>query len=56
MQSWTALGREAADGRIRVLGLEQLDERFAGSQAGDARTVGVVERRLRQSEDVPVDW
>ena len=47
MDAGAAFGDELADGRVRILGLEQLDERVTGREAGDAGTVGVVERRLR---------
>ena len=55
MDAGTPLGDELADGRIRMVGLEQLDERFAGSEASDAGTVSVVEIDFREAEQVAVE-
>ena len=55
MDAGTTFGDELADGRIRMVGLEQLDERFAGDEARDAGTVGVVEADFREAEQVAVE-
>ena len=51
----SALGDELADGSASGVGLQQLDERFPGLHAGDARTIRVVERHFGHPEDVSVE-
>lgn len=47
---------EARDRRRRVFPLEQLDQRFAGHEAGYARAVAVVEIHLFEPEDISIEW
>ena len=54
MNPRAAFGHEPADRRFRGFRFEQLDERFSGRHAGDARPIGVVEGHVRQTEDVAV--
>src|SRR6478672_8637794 len=51
----TALREELRDGRLLVGRFEELDERLAGRQPGDAGSVRVVERDGGQAEDVAVE-
>ena len=55
VDAWAAFGDELADGRVRVLGLEQLDERVTRGKAGDVRAVGVVERDVGEAEQIAVE-
>lgn len=55
VDSRSALGDESADGRVGGLGFEQLNEWIACGEAHDRRAVGVVERDLRQAEDVTIE-
>ena len=55
MDAGTAFGDELADGCVRLLGLEQLDEGVTGREAGDVRTVGVVERVFGETEQIAVE-
>ena len=52
MDSRAPLFEELFDRRIALGGLEQFDQGLAGGEPGDAGTVGVVERRVAQAEDV----
>lgn len=54
MDPRTAPSDEATDRRIRVLGLQELDERIAGNQADDARAIGVIEWHDRKAEYVTI--
>lgn len=56
MDARAAFGDELADGCVRMLGLEQLDEGITGREAGNARAVGVVERDVWETEQVAVEW
>ena len=47
VDSGAAAVDEATDRRILVLGLEELDNRLAGGEPDDARTIGVVQRNFR---------
>ena len=55
MNARSALRDELGDGRIRRFRLEQLDEGAASSEAGNAGTIGVIERRGGHAEDVAVE-
>ena len=46
MDARPTLGDKFADRRIGRVGFQQLNQRFAGGETGDARTVGVVEWNL----------
>src|SRR5512146_543544 len=50
-----ALGDEPGDWRIGGFRLEQLDERLAGREAYDARTVGIGQRDLGQPKHVAIE-
>jgi hypothetical protein len=54
MNAGAALCDELADGRVGAFGLEELHERVAGANSGDASTVRVVEGLFRESEQVAV--
>jgi len=54
MDSGTTLGDELADGRIGAVGLEELHERVASGETGDAGTVSVVELDFGEAEQVSV--
>ena len=56
MDARATFGDELADGCVRMLGLEQLDEGVTGREAGDARTIGVVERDVWETEQIAVEW
>ena len=56
MDARAAFGDELADGCVRMLGLEQLDEGVTGRKAGDVRTIGVVERHDGEAEQIAVEW
>jgi hypothetical protein len=51
----SALCDESPDRGIVGLRLQELDERFAGHDAGDSRAISVTERDFRHSEDVAVE-
>jgi len=53
MDTGPALGDEARDGRVGVVRLKQLYQRLPGAEAHDARTVGVIQRDLGQSQHIP---
>src|SRR5512140_2984473 len=55
MDARAASGDEFADGRVRGIGFEELDEGLAGFEPGDLRTVRVVEVDLVQAEQVAVE-
>jgi hypothetical protein len=55
MDAGTSSGDELADGRVRMVGLEQLDERFASGEASDASTVRVIEIDFREAEEIAVE-
>ena len=50
-----AFGDETSYRRVVGRRLQQLDERVAGREAGDPRSVGVGERNLAQAQDVAVE-
>ena len=52
MDAGPALGDELADRRVISAGFEQLHERVAGGETGNARTVSVGERHVGHAEDV----
>ena len=47
---------EARDRRRGVFTFQQLDQRFAGHEAGYARSVAVVELDLFKAQDIPIEW
>jgi hypothetical protein len=49
------LGDELADGLLGIVGLEELDERLAGGEPGDACAIGIVELDFGQAEHVAVE-
>lgn len=55
MESWTAFLEEPTDGAIGVAGFEELDEGIAGGDGADRGTVGIVERHLRESQDISIE-
>jgi len=55
MDAWASFGDELADRRVGILRLEQLDEGVSGREAGDAGTIGIVQRDLGQSEEIAVE-
>ena len=55
MDSGAAFGDELADGSVRPLGLEQLDEGVTRSESGDPRAVGVVEGDVGEIEQIAVE-
>ena len=55
MDAGAAFGDELADGCVRMLGLEQFHEGVTGCEAGDARSVGVVERDVAEIEQIAVE-
>src|SRR5690348_11382719 len=55
MDAGPAPGDELADGALRRLALEELDERLAGGQPRDAGAIGVVQRHFGHAEDVAVE-
>ena len=55
VDAWAALGDELADRRIARACLQQLDEAITGREAGNARTVGIVERDFGQVENIAVE-
>ena len=55
MDAGAALREEPGDGRVRGLGLEQLDERVAGLESGNAGTIRIIEPHLGHAEDIPVE-
>ena len=55
MDAWTTFGDELADGRVGMLGFEQLDERVAGLEAGDAGSVRIGERDLGHAEEIAIE-
>lgn len=55
MDAGTALGDELADGRLGVVGLEELDERLAGREPRDPGAIGIVELHFGKSKDVAVE-
>ena len=55
MDAGATFGDELADGGVRMLGLEQLDEGVTGRKAGDVRTIGVVERHDGEAEQIAVE-
>ena len=55
MDAGASFGDELADGRLGVLGLEKLHESLTGGEAGDARTIGIVELDLGETEQVAVE-
>jgi len=56
MDARATFGDELADGRVRVLGLEQFDEGVTRGKAGDVRAVSVVERDVGEAEQIAVEW
>jgi hypothetical protein len=56
MDTGATLGDELADGTVGAFCLEQLHERVAGTESGDASTVGIVELFAGQVEQVAVEW
>src|SRR5690242_7953778 len=55
MDAGPAPGDELADGAVRRLAFEELDERLAGGQPRDAGAIGVVQRHFGHAEDVAVE-
>jgi hypothetical protein len=55
MDARPALGHEPANGRVRRLCFEELDQGFSGRQAGDPCSVRVIERLFRKTEDIAVE-
>ena len=53
MDSRSALGHEARDGRGGILGLQELHQRVPRGESDYARTVRIIERGLGQTQDVP---
>ena len=52
-ENYEALLHEARDRRCWVVGLQQLDERFTGAESHDARSVGIIESHLPQTQNIP---
>lgn len=52
MNPRSALLHEARDRRCWVVGLQQLDEGFAGAESHNARSVGIIESHLAQTQNI----
>jgi len=55
VDSWPAFGDELADGRVRVVSFEQLDERVTGSEPGDPGAIGIGELDFGEAEQVAIE-
>jgi hypothetical protein len=55
MDAGAAFGQELSDRGCGLVWLEEFDERLTGDEAGDVRTVGVVERDLSETQQVAVE-
>lgn len=55
MDAGAALGEELPDGGFGLVWLQQFNERFAGHESHDARTIGVIERGFGKAEDVAIE-
>jgi hypothetical protein len=55
VNSWSALLKKASDRIVPGIGLQELDKRLTGLEAGDSRTVGIVELHLGHSKDVAIE-
>ena len=55
MYSRAALRDEFANRRIIGDRCEKFDERVTSHEAGDSRSIGIIERRLGQSENVAIE-
>jgi hypothetical protein len=56
MDSWPPRVQKLGDRSARFPRFEKLDERLAGREPDDRRTVGVIERNDGESENVAVEW
>ena len=55
MDSRSPLGNELPDGRIRDVGLKQLDQRFAGGEPSDSGAIGIVQGNDGHAEDIAIE-
>lgn len=55
MNAWSATIDESRDRGLGGVGLEQLDERVTGCEAGDVSTVRIRERMLIESEEISIE-
>ena len=55
VNSRSALVQKAGDGIVAGIGLQQLDKRLSGLEAGDSCAIGIVEFHLGHSKDVAIE-
>jgi hypothetical protein len=55
VDAWPSLRDKLPDRGVAALGLEQLDERLAGGESHDPRSIRILQRRLGHPEDIAVE-
>ena len=55
MEAWSATVDESRDRGVGGVGLEQLDERITGREAGDVSTVRILERMIVEAEQISIE-